>query len=135
MVVARQRPGTAAGIVFLLIEDEFGTVNLVVRPELYERSRLTVRTEPLVLVEGKLERHPAAGGGISILLERIVPLEVPDGRLGQVIAVKDFSPLDEAERHALEAEQAAVAAGGGGGANGFRAVAPAVMNFGRGRSR
>ncbi|HEY4279206.1 MAG TPA: DNA polymerase III subunit alpha [Conexibacter sp.] len=132
MVVARQRPGTAAGIVFLLIEDEFGTVNLVVRPELYERSRLTVRTEPLVLVEGTLERHPAAGGGISILLDRIVPLEVPDGRLAQVIAVKDFSPLDEAERHAVEAQRAAA---GGGGSNDFRAVAPAVMNFGRGRSR
>jgi error-prone DNA polymerase len=133
MVVARQRPGTASGIVFLLIEDEHGTVNLVVRPELYERSRLTVRTEPLVLAEGVLERHPAAGGGISVLLDRIGPLDVPDGRMGKVIA-KDFSPLDEAERHAVERERAAAAAGGGGGTD-FRAVAPAIMNFGRGRSR
>ncbi|MBB4664188.1 error-prone DNA polymerase [Conexibacter arvalis] len=132
MVVARQRPGTASGIVFLLIEDEHGTVNLVVRPELYERSRLTVRTEPLVLAEGVLERHPAAGGGISVLLDRIGPLEVPDGRMGKVIA-KDFSPLDEAERHAIEVERAA--AGAGGGRSDFRAVAPEVMNFGRGRSR
>ena len=37
-----------------------GTVNLIVPPELYERSRLTVRTEPLVLAAGRLERHPAA---------------------------------------------------------------------------
>jgi error-prone DNA polymerase len=132
MVVARQRPGTASGIVFLLIEDEHGTVNLVVKPELYERSRLTVRTEPLVLAEGVLERHPAAGGGVSVLLDRIGPLAVPDGRMGEVIA-RDFSPLDEAERHALEQGQAVAAAGGG--ATDFRAVAPEVMNFGRGRSR
>jgi error-prone DNA polymerase len=134
MVVARQRPGTASGIVFLLIEDEHGTVNLVVRPELYERSRLTVRTEPLVLAEGVLERHAAAGGGISVLLDRISPLAVPDGRMGELIA-KDFSPLDEAERRALEGDGEALAAAAGGGRSDFRAVAPAVMNFGRGRSR
>jgi len=144
MVVARQRPGTARGIVFLLIEDEHGTVNLVVRPELYESHRLTVRTEPLVLVEGKLERLPAAGGGISVLLDRIGPLDVGDGRMGTVIA-KDFSPLDEAERRAIEQHEQqraalAAAAGGGGGevvdaSGSFRAVAPAVMNFGRGRGR
>lgn len=138
MVVARQRPGTARGIVFLLIEDEHGTVNLVVRPELYESRRLTVRTEPLVLVEGTLERLPAAGGGVSVLLARIAPLDIPDARLGQLIA-KDFSPLDEAERHAIEQhEQQRAAAGGGGGggtARDFRGVAPETMNFGRGRSR
>ncbi|HEV7528764.1 MAG TPA: DNA polymerase III subunit alpha, partial [Solirubrobacteraceae bacterium] len=57
LVVARQRPGTAKGIVFLLLEDEFGTINLIVPPEIYERHRLIVRTEPLLLAEGKLERH------------------------------------------------------------------------------
>ncbi|MDW5594286.1 DNA polymerase III subunit alpha [Conexibacter stalactiti] len=134
MVVARQRPGTARGIVFLLVEDEHGTVNLVVRPELYETRRLTVRTEPLVLVEGTLERLPAAGGGISILLARIAPLDIPDARMGKVIA-KDFSPLDEAERHAIEQHEQQRAAAGGGSARDFRGVAPETMNFGRGRSR
>ncbi len=88
-----------------------------------------------MLVEGRLERLPAAGGGISVLLERIGPLDVGDGRLGTVIA-KDFSPLDEAQRRAIEQQQeqqAAVAAAGGGASRDFRAVAPAVMNFGRGR--
>ena len=56
LVVARQRPGTANGIVFLLIEDEHGTVNLIVPPQVYERHRLPVRTEPLMLAEGRLER-------------------------------------------------------------------------------
>ena len=45
-----------SGIVFLLLEDEFGTINLIVPPPIYERHRLIVRTEPLMLVEGKLEK-------------------------------------------------------------------------------
>ena len=52
LVVARQRPGTAKGIVFLLLEDEFGTINLIVPPPVYERHRLLVRTEPLMLRRG-----------------------------------------------------------------------------------
>ena len=61
LVVARQRPGTANGIVFILLEDEYGTINLIVPPPVYERHRLTVRTEPLMLVEGKLERLRRGG--------------------------------------------------------------------------
>ena len=71
MVVARQRPGTASGVVFILLEDEFGTINLIVPPAIYERHRLLVRTEPLMLVEGKLERFAAAGGAINVLVDRV----------------------------------------------------------------
>jgi error-prone DNA polymerase len=109
MVVARQRPGTASGVVFMLLEDEHGTVNLVVPAKLYERSRLTIRTEPLVLAAGRLERHPAAGGGINVLVERIEPLVAPDRVLAEV---KELGPVDD-----------------------FRAVAPAVMSFAQGRRR
>jgi error-prone DNA polymerase len=115
LVVARQRPGTANGVIFLLIEDETGTVNLVVPPKVYERDRLTVRTEPLVLVEGTLERHAAAGGAINILVRRLVPLDAADLRTERPAAtVKDFSPLDERERQRILEEQPLVAAGGGG---------------------
>ena len=72
LVVARQRPGTAKGIVFMLLEDEPGTVNVIVPPAIYERDRLAVRTEPLVLVEGPLERHRRGGGAINILVDRLV---------------------------------------------------------------
>jgi len=119
MVVARQRPGTASGVVFMLLEDEHGTINLIVPPKLYERSRLTVRTEPLVLAAGRLERHPAAGGGINVLVERIDPLPAPDRVLAEV---KNLSPPDEGERRR-------------GAAHDFRAVAPAVMSFAQGRRR
>src|ERR1700753_1806658 len=66
----RQRPGGASGIVFLLLEDEYGTINLVVPPQIYERHRLVVRTEPLMLVSGKLEKPGAAGGGGNVALPR-----------------------------------------------------------------
>jgi error-prone DNA polymerase len=112
MVVARQRPGTANGIVFLLLEDEYGTINLVVPAEVYERHRLTVRTEPLMLVEGRLERLAAAGGAINVLVNRVGSITAPDQLLAEV---KDFSPAHETED--------------------FRAVAPPVMSFASGRRR
>ena len=102
-------------MVFLLIEDETGTVNLIVPPRVYERDRLTVRTEPLVLVEGTLERHAAAGGAINVLVRSIVPLDAPDRAAERPDAtVTDFSPLDERERQRILAEQPLVAVAGGG---------------------
>jgi error-prone DNA polymerase len=56
MAVARQRPATANGVVFMLLEDEHGQVNLIVPPPIYERFRATVRGEPLLLVHGRFER-------------------------------------------------------------------------------
>ncbi|MEY2534347.1 MAG: error-prone polymerase, partial [bacterium] len=115
LVVARQRPGTAKGVVFLLIEDETGTVNLIVPPKVYERDRLTVRTEPLVLVDGTLERHPSAGGAINVVVRRIVALDAPDLLDDRPRApVKELSPLGERERQRILAEQPLVAVGGGG---------------------
>jgi error-prone DNA polymerase len=137
LVVARQRPGTASGVVFILLEDEHGTINLVVPPPVYERHRLTVRTEPLMLVEGKLEKLPAAGGAINVLVDTVGSIDAPDRVLAEI---KDFSMLDEQVRRGL-AEQKAAAAGAGEGsaADGvvedFRAVAPPVMSFASGRRR
>jgi len=128
LVVARQRPGTAKGVVFLLIEDETGTVNIIVPPKVYERDRLTVRTEPLVLIEGTLERHAAAGGAINVLVKRVVPLDAADLRTERPAAtVKDFSPLDERERQRILEEQPLVAVGAGG-------AQPAAPIPGAGRS-
>ena len=94
LVIARQRPGTAKGITFMLLEDERGTVNIIVSPQIYERDRLTVRTEPLVIVDGRLERHASAGGAINIVARRVTQLEVGDRLAAQV---KDFSILDAIE--------------------------------------
>jgi error-prone DNA polymerase len=56
LAVARQRPATAKGIVFMLLEDEHGQVNLIVPKDVYERYRGIVRSEPIVLVRGRYER-------------------------------------------------------------------------------
>jgi error-prone DNA polymerase len=56
MAVARQRPATANGVVFMLIEDEFGAVNLIIPPSVYERHRAIVRGEPLILARGRFKR-------------------------------------------------------------------------------
>jgi error-prone DNA polymerase len=56
LAVARQRPSTAKGIVFMLLEDELGQVNLIVPSQVYERYRAVVRGEPLLLVRGRFER-------------------------------------------------------------------------------
>jgi error-prone DNA polymerase len=55
LVVARQRPATANGVVFMLLEDEHAQVNLVIAPQVYERYRAVVRSEPLLLVRGRYE--------------------------------------------------------------------------------
>jgi error-prone DNA polymerase len=127
LVVARQRPGTASGVVFVLLEDEFGVINLIVPPPVYERHRLTVRTEPLLLVEGKLERYAKGGGALNVLVGRVEQVTAPGGL---VATVQDFSPLDA---QALADQQAVAAAGDD--VDDFRAVAPPVMSFAAGRRR
>ena len=74
MTVARQRPSTAKGIVFMLLEDEFGQVNLIVPSEIYEKHRATVRAEPLVLARGRYERVGENRNVLVSSLESLGPL-------------------------------------------------------------
>ena len=60
LVITRQRPGTAKGFVFLTLEDETGLVNVIVRPDVYERYRRVIRQSMTVIVEGKLQKRAAA---------------------------------------------------------------------------
>ena len=53
MVIARQRPATARGVTFMLLEDEEGVVNVIVPPPVYERHRLEVRTAAFLIVQGQ----------------------------------------------------------------------------------
>jgi error-prone DNA polymerase len=71
LVVCRQRPGTAKGFVFLLLEDETGVVNVVVRPDLYEAQRSTLRGEPYLCIEGKVQLH---SGTLNIIATKATPL-------------------------------------------------------------
>lgn len=55
LVICRQRPGTAKGFVFLTLEDETGTINVVVTPQRFERQALLISRTPLLLVRGILQ--------------------------------------------------------------------------------
>ena len=74
MAVARQRPATANGVVFMLLEDEFGQVNLIVPPSVYECFRPLVRAEPLLLARGKFERLGRNRNVVVRELESLGPL-------------------------------------------------------------
>jgi error-prone DNA polymerase len=74
MAVARQRPATANGVVFMLIEDEFGPVNLIVPPSVYDRHRAIVRGEPLILARGRFERIERNQNVLVHSLETLGPL-------------------------------------------------------------
>ncbi|TML77784.1 MAG: DNA polymerase III subunit alpha [Actinobacteria bacterium] len=71
LVVARQRPATANGVVFMLLEDELAQVNLIVLPPVYERFRAVVRGEPLLLVRGRYEH---ADRNRNIVVDELVSL-------------------------------------------------------------
>ncbi len=86
LVVCRQRPMTAKGIVFLLLEDEFGMMNVLVSRELAERERMTVRLSPFVVVRGVLEQRAGEGEQRTLVasaLRELLPAEVlamPEGK-------------------------------------------------------
>jgi error-prone DNA polymerase len=71
LVVCRQRPGTAKGYVFLLLEDETGVVNIVIRPELYEAKRSTIRGESYLCIEGTVQLH---SGTLNVIAARAIPV-------------------------------------------------------------
>jgi error-prone DNA polymerase len=72
LVVCRQQPCTAKGFVFLVLEDEFGLVNVVVKPSIHERQRSLVRTEPFVIVRGELQRRD---GTVNVIARSFTPLQ------------------------------------------------------------
>ncbi|HTU71501.1 MAG TPA: PHP domain-containing protein [Candidatus Baltobacteraceae bacterium] len=79
LVITRQRPGTAKGFVFLTLEDETGLVNVIVRPDVYERYRRVIRTSNMLVIEGVLQKE---AGTIDLLARAAWPLEdggVTDG--------------------------------------------------------
>jgi len=74
MVITRQRPGTAKGFVFLTLEDETGISNIIVRPDLFDRERMTVIRQPFLLVDGVLQYQQ---GVLSVRAERVQGINGP----------------------------------------------------------
>ena len=80
LVITRQRPGTAKGFVFLTIEDETGLVNVIVRPDVYERYRRVIRTASMIVIEGVLQKEQ----GTIDLLARAAWIFDDEGVVGGV---------------------------------------------------
>ncbi len=73
IVVARQRPQTAKGYVFVLFEDEDGPINVIVKPDIYQRDRTTIRMEPFVAVRGKLQKD---GETVNVIAYEVTALRL-----------------------------------------------------------
>ncbi len=71
-VIVRQRPGTAKGFVFLTMEDESGTVQAIIKPDLYRQHRQLIVTSPLLLIEGPLQIQD---GTISVKARRFEKIQ------------------------------------------------------------
>jgi error-prone DNA polymerase len=72
-VIARQRPGTAKGFVFLSMEDETGIANVILTPDVFERDRLIATRNRFLRIEGPVQNQE---GVIHVKAQRIVPLEL-----------------------------------------------------------
>jgi error-prone DNA polymerase len=70
-VIARQRPGTAKGFLFLSLEDETGIANAIVAPDLYESRHFVLVNEPFLLIDGVLQNQDNV---VSVKARRVQPL-------------------------------------------------------------
>jgi error-prone DNA polymerase len=86
LVLTRQRPGTASGVVFITLEDETGTTNLILYERVFEQFHLAARHAALLLARGKVERQvtpvrPGEVGGatpiVHLVVEHLERLDVP----------------------------------------------------------
>ena len=115
LVVTRQRPGTAKGFLFLLLEDETGSLNIIVRPGLYEAQRALLRAEPLLLAQGTLQLRD---GIINLVARSVMPLS-------QAVAVsEDELKAAREAKVGLESETDGVTA------TNLAGVVPPAHNFG-----
>ncbi len=72
-VIARQRPGTAKGFVFLSLEDETGIANVIITPQLFEQDHTVVVHNPFLLIEGKLQNQDNV---VSVKAARVTALDI-----------------------------------------------------------
>lgn len=84
LVILRQRPGTAGGVVFLTLEDETGVINVIVWRTLFERYRRAVIAGRLLRVTGRVERQ---AGVIHLVAEKIEDISAMLDRLAEAGAV------------------------------------------------
>lgn len=86
LLVAKQRPETAFGTIFLLIEDEVGTLNLITPPPVATKYRLVIRTATLLRARGRIETNQ---GVVNLIVNALAEIEPPDP------AIKAVAPMGQ----------------------------------------
>jgi error-prone DNA polymerase len=81
LVTVRQRPSTAKGTIFLLIEDEFGFMNVIVFPHMVKKYHDLVKYAPFLIVQGQFQRE---GPVMNVIAHRLAELEVTQSLAHQV---------------------------------------------------
>ena len=96
LVLVRQRPGTAKGVIFMTLEDEAGVANVIVWPKAFERLRAIVIGARFVSVTGKLQNE---SGVIHVIVERMEDLTPMLGLLAtEGPEINALTPSDEVRR-------------------------------------
>jgi DNA polymerase-3 subunit alpha/error-prone DNA polymerase len=72
LVAITQRPPTAKGMCFISLEDEFGIMNIVIHPDVYQKDRVTIYERSLLEIHGQVEK---VGNQINIRAQRVLPLQ------------------------------------------------------------
>jgi error-prone DNA polymerase len=80
IVLVRQRPGSAKGVMFITIEDETGIANLVVWPDLYEKQRRIILTAGMMAVHGRIQRE---GDVVHLIAHRLTDLSAELAGIGE----------------------------------------------------
>ena len=114
LVVARQRPATAKGVTFMLLEDEHGTINLIVPPPVHDRCRLAVRGEPLVIADGRVEHREGVTNVLVHDIRRLERVDIPGAEVHHIEPQRAWSSEEDED---VESR--------------LRAVAPAGHRWGR----
>ena len=98
LVLARQKPGTASGVVFITLEDETGSANIVVWPKVYEDHKRTVINARFLRIEGKLERQGIVAHLIADKITDLSPMlsELPKHDVDGPLPPEGSQHLDRA---------------------------------------
>lgn len=109
LVLVRQRPGSAKGVIFMTLEDEHGIANVIVWPKVFERDRPIVLGARFMIVHGRLQNE---NGIIHVVAERIedqTPLLV--ALCDDAVPVETLANADEVKRPITDGPDRRVAAG------------------------
>jgi error-prone DNA polymerase len=94
VVLVRQRPGSAKGVVFMTLEDETGIANIVVWPQVMAEFRKEVMGARLVLVEGRIQASPE--GVVHLVAERLIDRSFELARLSDNLTARPPIPAGPA---------------------------------------